>query len=82
MGERAHGFWMVWHEGGGAPTFRHTSYESADREASRLARLNRGSVFYVLRCVGGRVMPQPQPLDIEVIYEAGESAGERQWGDN
>jgi hypothetical protein len=79
MDERRNGFWMVWCEGGGTPTVRHQSYQSADAEASRLARLNRGQVFYVLRCVGGRVMPAPQPSEIEVIYQAGESAGEREW---
>ena len=82
MDERRNGFWMVWCENGNAPTYQHPTYESADREASRLARLNRGSVFFVLRCVGGRVMPQPQASEIEVIYQAGESAGERPWGEN
>lgn len=70
---------MVWCEDGGVPTVRHGSYEAADREAQRLARQNRGRVFYVLRCVGGRALPMPEPIDIEVEYEPGTSAGEREW---
>jgi hypothetical protein len=79
MAERRNGFWMIWCEDGGVPTVRHASYEDADREAQRLARSNRGSVFYVLRCVGGRVMPFPETTEIEVEYEPGVSAGEREW---
>lgn len=79
MAERRQGFWMVWCEDGGVPTVPHASYEVADREAQRLARGHRGRVFYVLRCVGGRTMPEPQPNEVEVIFEPGVSAGERPW---
>jgi hypothetical protein len=79
MAEYRNGFWVVWCEDGGVPTVRHASYEEADREAQRLARANRGRVFFVLRCVGGRTLPAPEPSEIEVMYEPGVSSGERQW---
>lgn len=44
-------FWMVWRDGGGAPTFQHITQESALTEAKRLARANKGDIFYVLRSV-------------------------------
>lgn len=41
-------FWMVWGENGGAPSHRHVSVESAQREAERLAKVAPGQKFYVL----------------------------------
>lgn len=32
-------FWMIYVEGGNAPTYKHTNYESAVAEAKRLAEL-------------------------------------------
>lgn len=46
-------FWMVWSPQGRAPTFKHTSKDSADTEAARLAKLNPGNQFFVLKAVGG-----------------------------
>ena len=40
-------FYVVWKDGGGAPTHRHESEASARREADRLARAH-GGRFYVL----------------------------------
>lgn len=45
-------FWLVWNENGHAPTFVHTSEGSAQKEASRLARLNPGQEFHVLESIG------------------------------
>lgn len=39
-------FWLVWREGT-APSFKHTSYQSAKNEAERLSRQH-GGVFHVL----------------------------------
>ena len=39
-------FFMVL--GRGMPTFRHHTYEAAEQEAQRLARLDRGQEFIVL----------------------------------
>ena len=44
-------FWMVWNEQGRNPTVKHDSKESAITEAERLARLNPGCEFHVLRLV-------------------------------
>lgn len=44
-------FWMVWNERGNAPTYKHTTVDSAECEASRLARTF-GGTFHVLRVVG------------------------------
>lgn len=41
-------FWMVWKEGGGNCTSKHTSYISAKTEAERLAAKHPDKVFYVL----------------------------------
>lgn len=41
-------YWVVWHQGGGAPTMLHRSYEAAKSEAIRLARNNAGKRFVVL----------------------------------
>lgn len=41
-------YWLVWREGGGAPTYRHPDEHSARREAERLSKLNPGERFVVL----------------------------------
>ena len=48
-------FWMVYGVNGGSPTVLHGTYESAEKEASRLARANTGSVFVVLESVSAIV---------------------------
>jgi len=43
-------FWLVWSPTGTTPpSYRHLSELSAINEAERLARLNKGAEFYVLR---------------------------------
>lgn len=42
-------FWMVYGHGRSAPTYRHPTKDSAQREAKRLAQLNPGSTFTVLK---------------------------------
>jgi hypothetical protein len=41
-------YWLVWHEGGGKPTYRHPDLHSAQQEAQRLARRYPGQSFVVL----------------------------------
>lgn len=41
-------FWLVWRDGGSAPTFKHYERDGARREAERLARANPGVVFHVM----------------------------------
>lgn len=42
-------FWTVWTKKGRIPRFLHQSAESAEKEATRLAGLNPGKKFIVLR---------------------------------
>lgn len=45
-----HEFWVIWNEHGiHPPRFKHYSEESAMKEASRLAAVAPGRVFYVLK---------------------------------
>lgn len=42
-------FWMVWNPQSRAPTLKHSTEESANAEADRLARKVPGERFYVLQ---------------------------------
>ena len=44
-------FWMVWQPESGKPTVRHETRGAADAEAQRLALLNPGKRFYVLKAL-------------------------------
>lgn len=53
-------FWMVWSPNSGlAPTAKHATGDSAVKEADRLAALNPGQRFYVLKALryAHRVQP-------------------------
>jgi hypothetical protein len=43
--------WFVWNPQGRIPTFEHPNEDSARKEAARLARLNSGQRFLVLKSV-------------------------------
>jgi hypothetical protein len=45
-------FWFVWNPRGRAPTYAHTTRQSAVTEAERLARANPGQPFVVLQAIG------------------------------
>lgn len=45
-------FFLVWNERGNQPMFKHDSFESAHREARRLAAQQPGDEFHVLMSVG------------------------------
>lgn len=47
-------FWMVWNPNGHAPTFKHSSHESATAEAEHLARTNPERTFIVLEAIEAR----------------------------
>lgn len=53
-------FWMVWRENGSAPTCRHFTKQIALAEAERLAALNPGEVFFVLKATAGVVSQSPK----------------------
>jgi hypothetical protein len=44
-------FWVVWQPESGAPTYRHGTYESAQKEAERLAECAPKHAFFVLEAV-------------------------------
>lgn len=46
---------LVWRENGPSPRYKHSSFESAKSEASRLALANPGTRFYVLAAVGNAI---------------------------
>jgi len=63
-------FWLVWCVQGGAPTVKHSTFESAAYEAERLARNNQGKRFEVMERVSSVVRTdmswegrQPMPFD-------------------
>lgn len=62
-------FWMVWSPQGHAPTRDHPTRQHAEREADRLARLNRGQRFIVLQSVSERVVD-----DVHVIAHVPDEA--------
>ena len=41
-------FWMIYVEGGNAPTYKHTSYESALAEAKRLAEITQKPTYILV----------------------------------
>ncbi len=55
MSDKKATFFLVWN-GAGSPTYRHETKQSAEREADRLARLNRGVNFFVLQSSSERVV--------------------------
>lgn len=67
-------FWVVWAEGGGNPTVKHGSQETANAEARRLARSNPGIRFVVLQPVHAVVK---NDLITTTFKRAGD---EPQWG--
>lgn len=62
-------FWMVWNPNGHAPTFRHPSKESAEREAERLARANPDRTFVVLESVCARRVDSMICIDLRPTAE-------------
>jgi hypothetical protein len=57
-------FWMVWHEEGDSPRYRHNSKQAALNEASRLAKQAPGEVFFVLKATAGVRAKEP---DVERV---------------
>lgn len=51
-------FYLVWRHGGDAPTKPHPSIQAAQAEACRLAELNPGIEFVVLKALSGHTLPE------------------------
>jgi hypothetical protein len=58
-------FWLVWCPQGGSPTREHETRDSARRESDRLARMNRGRRFIVLRSESECVVDDVQHIEHE-----------------
>lgn len=58
-------FWLVWNPQGREPQRQHDTEESANREAERLARANRGARFIVLRPVREVVVDDVQRIEYD-----------------
>lgn len=69
-------YWLVWAENGGTPTIKHQSRSSANTEAERLARKNRGVRFAVVELVASVIVSDvhwtnaddPEALDSEIPF--------------
>ena len=61
-------FWFVWNPAARAPQHRHGSKAGAQQEAERLAHLNPGQQFIVLKAVGGAIV-QERPVE-RIEFEA------------
>jgi hypothetical protein len=57
-------FWMVWNPAGRNPTEQHLSQSLATAEAERLARINPGEKFYVLRATHLRQVNDMRRVDL------------------
>ena len=60
-------YWMV--HGHGMPSHMHESYESAAKEAKRLARVHPGQTFVVLESVKAFRKIEIQEMDMDGDYE-------------
>lgn len=76
MSETQAPFWLVWRQGGGAPTAMHETRESATMEAERLALRNPGQSFVVMESVEAitfgaitRVNLRPNRPDLRTFYD-------------
>ena len=56
MDNTQNAFWLVWNPNGHAPTRTHETRRSAELEAERLARMNRGQRFIVLQSISERIV--------------------------
>lgn len=59
-------FWMVYNPQGRGPTHKHWSRELADREATRLAKMNPGQDFFVLKTMAGFRAEEAPVVSIEI----------------
>lgn len=62
-------FWMVFNPEGTSPKMQHFSRHLANLEAERLARLNPGKEFFVLKAMNGCVVPDSPVKKIELFTD-------------
>lgn len=64
-------FWLVWNPKGRSPSMEHRTYESAETEAKRLARINRGETFIVLESVVAVCVDDVKMIDLRPEFNDG-----------
>ncbi|MBO6901404.1 MAG: hypothetical protein JJ864_08660 [Rhizobiaceae bacterium] len=69
MSDERFQFWLVWHEDGGTPRFRHQSKQSALDEATRLAKLTPGECFFVLKATAGVIANEPDVRHVKFVVD-------------
>lgn len=71
MSHASRKFWMVWRLNWSPPCAKHSTEESAIREAERLARNNPGETFVVLEAMKARCVENMQRFDLAVDADDG-----------
>ena len=51
--------YFVWDPRHGGPNYKHLSYESAEREAKRMAEIHKGQEFLVIRVLAAAKVREP-----------------------
>ena len=67
MNDKRLKFWMVWREGSAQTRFRHQTKPEAELEAERLAQLNPGETFYVLKAVSALEAQKPPIKHLKLV---------------
>lgn len=62
-------FWMVWRDGGNAPTYQHWQKSTALAEAERLARLTPGKVFFVMKTTAAVCAPVAEIQHVKLVFD-------------
>lgn len=62
-------FWMVWRESSPTTRYRHPTKIQAVQECERLARMNPGERFFVLKATVGMVAQSPKVERLELIED-------------
>jgi hypothetical protein len=61
--------WLVWNPSAHIPKYEHDSFDSAQREAERLAGIHSGYYFYVLETVGVAIKKDVHFVPINSMVE-------------
>jgi hypothetical protein len=62
-------FYLIWNPKRSAPTYMHSSYESALRESERLARMSPGQDFFILQAVSRTKKQDVETIRLEPVQQ-------------